>query len=272
MPRLFCWVGLAAVLAGCGGGAAPRAAGSDGGCQIKTRVGTVSHVIYIAFDNVHFSRDNPNVPSDLEQMPHLLSFLTSNGVVLTNSHTPLIAHTATDILTTMTGLYPSSHGIPEANSYRYFAPDGSVASAPSFGYWTEKVNAIGSKPGDDAYNLVTPNGANTPAPWVPFTRAGCNVGVAGAANMILEGTADVGAVFGASSAQAAEAKADKDQAQADYIGIGIHCAKASSLCGDANGGRPDTLPSEPGGYDGFQALFGHKFVAPTIGLANDLAG
>ncbi|MES1246194.1 MAG: hypothetical protein ABUS54_00800, partial [Actinomycetota bacterium] len=32
----------------------------------------VSHVINIVFDNVHFARDNPNVPSDLEQMPHLL--------------------------------------------------------------------------------------------------------------------------------------------------------------------------------------------------------
>ncbi|HEX8092360.1 hypothetical protein [Jatrophihabitans sp.] len=39
-------------------------------------------------DNVHFSRDNPNVPSDLEQMPHLLNFLTSNGTVLSNTHTP----------------------------------------------------------------------------------------------------------------------------------------------------------------------------------------
>ena len=35
----------------------------------------VSHVINIVFDNVHFARDNPNVPSDLEQMPHLLNFL-----------------------------------------------------------------------------------------------------------------------------------------------------------------------------------------------------
>jgi hypothetical protein len=55
----------------------------------------ISHVINIVFDNVHFARDNPNVPSDLEQMPHLLNFLKSNGTVFSNSHTPLIAHTAT---------------------------------------------------------------------------------------------------------------------------------------------------------------------------------
>ena len=37
--------------------------------------GQIKHVINIVFDNVHFARDNPNVPSDLEQMPHLLNFL-----------------------------------------------------------------------------------------------------------------------------------------------------------------------------------------------------
>jgi len=35
----------------------------------------IKHVVYIQFDNVHFRRDNPNVPSDLEQMPNLLNFL-----------------------------------------------------------------------------------------------------------------------------------------------------------------------------------------------------
>ena len=35
----------------------------------------IEHIVYIQFDNVHFRRDNPNVPSDLEQMPNLLSFL-----------------------------------------------------------------------------------------------------------------------------------------------------------------------------------------------------
>ena len=34
----------------------------------------VQHVINITFDNVHFFRDNPNVPSDLEQMPTLSTF------------------------------------------------------------------------------------------------------------------------------------------------------------------------------------------------------
>ena len=28
---------------------------------------------------------------------------------------------------------------------------------------------------------------------------------------------------------------------------------------------PDVLPDEPGGYSGFQALFGHRYVAPQLG-------
>ena len=28
----------------------------------------------LTFDNVHFFRDNPNVPSDLQMMPNLLKF------------------------------------------------------------------------------------------------------------------------------------------------------------------------------------------------------
>src|SRR5262245_49247865 len=60
---------------------------SAAGCQLGNGV---SHVVNIVFDNVHFARDNPNVPSDLEQMPHLLNFLKNNGTVFSNVHTPLI--------------------------------------------------------------------------------------------------------------------------------------------------------------------------------------
>src|SRR6478609_6278614 len=63
----------------------------------------VKHVVEIGFDNVHYFRDNPNVPSDLQMMPNLLHFFTGNGTFLSNSHTPLIAHTADDLLTTVTG-------------------------------------------------------------------------------------------------------------------------------------------------------------------------
>jgi hypothetical protein len=75
-------------------------------CQLNSPSGRIKHVIYVQFDNTHFLRDNPNVPSDLEQMPHLLNFIKDNGVLMSNDHTVLISHTGTGILSSLTGVYP----------------------------------------------------------------------------------------------------------------------------------------------------------------------
>ena len=93
-------------------------------CQLNSPDGQTKRVINIVFDNVHLRRDNPNVPSDLEQMPNLLNFLQNNGTVSGNHHTPLISHTAHDIVTALTGVYGDRSGIPVANSYGFFKPDG----------------------------------------------------------------------------------------------------------------------------------------------------
>lgn len=58
-----------------------------GSCQRK---GGIHHVVEILFDNVHFNRDNPNVPSDVEMIPSVGHFIESNGTLLSNNHT----HTA----------------------------------------------------------------------------------------------------------------------------------------------------------------------------------
>ena len=43
--------------------------GSAASCVLGNRGDSrVQHVIYLQFDNTHYNRDNPNVPSDLEQM------------------------------------------------------------------------------------------------------------------------------------------------------------------------------------------------------------
>src|SRR5436853_6488620 len=75
-------------------------------CQLQSPKGAIQHVIYVQFDNTHFRRDNPDIPSDLEQMPHLLNFIQDNGVLMSNDHTVLISHTATGILTSRTALSP----------------------------------------------------------------------------------------------------------------------------------------------------------------------
>ncbi len=229
--------------------------------------GQIKHVIYVQFDNTHFTRDNPNVPSDLEQMPNLLNFIKSNGVLDDNHHTPLISHTATDILTSLTGVYGSNHGVPVSNSFRYFLPDGTTNTGVSFAYWTAPLfdPSNPAHPTDTLPNMLTAQGKNAPAPWVPYTRAGCNVGSVATANTILENTAiDIPTVFGANSPQAAEVTANPGQAFADFVGIGIHCAKGNAICSAANTGEPDLLPDEPGGYNGYMGLFGHKYVAPVI--------
>ena len=258
--------------------AAPLAAPATSGCQLNSPNGAVQHVIYIQFDNTHFTRDNPNVPSDLEQMPHLLNFIENNGVMLANHHTPLISHTATDILTSLTGVYGDRHGVPVSNSFRYFLPNGTTHTGVSFAYWTAPLfdPANPNPPIDTSYNMLTADGKNAPAPWVPYTRAGCNVGAVATANTILENTAiDIPTVFGANSPEAQEVIANPGQAFADFVGIGIHCAQGDALCASANHGRPDLLPDEPGGYSGYQGLFGHKYTVPQIspnGPLTDLNG
>src|SRR5438093_791900 len=140
--------------------------------------GKIKHVIYIQFDNTHFRRDNPNVPSDLEQMPHLLNFLKGNGTFLTNDHTVLISHTATGILTSLTGVYPDRMGQPVSNSFRYFKPDGNTNSGVSFAYWTAPLftppSPSNTPPFDTTPEMINEQGKIAPAPWVPYTRAGCD--------------------------------------------------------------------------------------------------
>src|SRR5229473_3041846 len=245
----------------------------------------VQHVVNVVFDNTHFTRDNPNVPSDLEQMPALLNFLKGNGTLLTNEHTPLIAHTATDILTALTGTYGDNMGVPISNSFRYYLPpsSGRTSTGVSFAYWTSPLfDPTGAAGTDTAPNMLTAQGKNAPAPWVPFTRAGCDVGGVGTANIELENTLiDIPTVFGASSPQATEAAASAAEAarlsaahlppdalslraQTDFVGIAIHCGAGGGICTGNTNSRPDLLPDEPGGYAGFQGLFGAKYVNPAI--------
>jgi len=112
--------------------AAISPASAERACKLNSPSGDIRHVIYIQFDNTHFNRDNPNVPSDLEQMPHLLNFIKNNGSLLANDHTVLISHTATGILTSLTGVYPDRMGQPVSNSFRYFTPTGTTRTGVAF--------------------------------------------------------------------------------------------------------------------------------------------
>jgi len=246
------------------------------------------HVVYLIFDNVHFLRDNPNVPSDLEQMPHLLNFIRGNGTLLTNDHTVLISHTGNGILTSLTGMYSDRHGQAVANSYRYFRNDGSglTNSSSSFKYWTDLTDDVNTPPTDANYNMVNADSGtnkNAPAPWVPYTRAGCDWGATALANVVLENTGtgpagDMTKVFGSGSPEWNEAAASnaapsgtaaRNLAQTDFVGLAIHCAQnKKSICHNNSNAKPDQLPDEPGGYSGYHGLFGGKYVNPAICATN----
>jgi hypothetical protein len=134
-------------------------------CQLNSAKGAIKHVIYIQFDNTHFIRDNPNVPSDLEQVPHLLNFMTRKGTLLTKDHTVLISHTATGILTSLTGVYGDRMGQPVSNSFRYFNPDGPTNPGVSFAYWTTPLfDPSTMTPTDQTPHMIDSRGMTAPAP------------------------------------------------------------------------------------------------------------
>jgi hypothetical protein len=138
---------------------------------------------------------------DIEQIPALYDFVREDGTLLSNDHTVLISHTADGIISTETGLYPSENGTGVANTYPYLDPDqtgthnsASYANVPgtsdssAFKYWTDPTSSE-----DPLYTLINqpaseqnPDGVNTPAPWVPFTRAGCDFAGVGSADMEFE--------------------------------------------------------------------------------------
>jgi hypothetical protein len=265
-------------------GTKPAAAAPASGC---TFANGIKHVIQIQFDNTHFLRDNGNVPSDLEQMPHLLNFIKGNGTLLTDDHTVLISHTATGILSTQTGVYPDRMGQPVSNSFRYFTPSGASRTGVAFAYWTAPLFDPAGPPfppagqTDLTPEMINENGKIAPAPWVPFTRNGCDVGEVATANTILENTGiDIPSFFGPESPEAIQANADSPGASAtqtfaDYVGLGVHCAQVSAICSASTHAHADLLPDEPGGYSGFNALMGAKYVDPVIqpnGPMTDLNG
>ena len=85
---------------------------------------------------------------------------------------------------------------------------------------------------------------NTPAPWVPYTRAGCDWGATALANVVLENrapvlTGDMTKVFGNPSPEVTAAQASaaapagtaaRNKAQTDYVGIAIHCGSGGGIC------------------------------------------
>ena len=92
---------------------------------------------------------------------------------------------------------------------------------------------------------------------------------------------DIPKVFGAGSPEDQQLINDpdsfKDPETADYVGVaralrqgqrvlrGRHRGEVRPDHADRAPRSADLLPDEPGGYTGYQALFGHRYVAPQLG-------
>lgn len=236
-----------------------------------------------------------NIPGDLEQVPALYNFLrgsskagttpnptTANnanyadgrntaysdgsaypgGTVLANHHTPLISHTSVDLTTTYSGVYGDRHGVAVSqNSIAAYTGNATspVAATSGFSYWTDPLGITGDPTTTITTKDVSGNPVNAPAPWVPFTRAGCDVGSVSTTGFVLENSKSVANAFAGTGVTGTSAD----------TGLAVHCAHSSAVCGtsatDSNvAAVPDKLPNEPGGYSGYQALYGHRFIAPAV--------
>ena len=248
---------------------------------------------------MHFFRDNPNVPSDLEMMPNLLNFIEGNGTLLSNNHTPLIAHTADDILTTLTGLYGDRQGMPISNSYQTYNPDGTTDPAGSFAYWTDPVFDTASHAERRATTPTRPwstrRPRRPPRPRRPSrTRSprrrgcrspgpGCDVG------RRRHGEHGAGEHRGGHpqgvrrrtrprrSSSPPTRTPFKDAETADYVGVAVHCAQGSAFCANAQGvkfgqttpsphrRRPTCCPTSPAATPATRRCSAHRYVAPQLG-------
>src|SRR5205085_6872308 len=62
----------------------------------------------------------------------------------------------------------------------------------------------------------------------------------------------------------------------DFAGSGVHCASTTyTICAGSANAQTDALPDAPGGYPGYDGLFGAKYVDPALhpgGPMTDLNG
>ena len=173
----------------------------------------------------------------------------------------------------------SARGAISNTFFYYNTQTKSPAHANStFVYWTDPLSGDNSptgapNPGADTTPVfIAETGKNAPAPWVAYTRAGCDFGAASIADLDLENTStDLATVFGRNSPEYAEGTSPsaitRAQAVADFEGIAVHCAPGSAVCAAAasvSKVSPDVLPDEPGGYNNYAGIFGHKYVVPAL--------
>jgi hypothetical protein len=267
----------------------------------------------VANDGDENHNTDTNIPSDLEQVPALYNFLrgtgnagtsgtfdTTNwadgrnttytngtaypgGTLLTNEHTPLISHTSVDFTSEYTSLYGDRNGIATSqndeaaytNAFTSGDDDLPVGYSSGFAYWTDPVDTS-YIPGDNTTVFTTQGSrgaVNPPAPWEPFTEAGCDVGAIAATGFVLENSAS------ATDESTGNGTGGTVKFTTADEGLAVHCANPTldpnticSLAGNGTAGSgvdpnvytvPDKVTGDPS-YVGYSAMFGQRFIAPAI--------
>ena len=218
-------------------------------CNLGGADGKVKHLIYIQFDNVHYRRrrperrSRPGADAEPPQLPQ-----GERDALHERPHDPDLAHRRRDPLDADRPL-SRPDGADGHEQLRLLPPSEMPNFTSSFQYWTSPVS---ERAGDTLPNMITDGQKNTPAPWVPFTRAGCDVGGVGTANIELENNStDVTNVYGAGSPEASGDRRCKKPT--DFVGIADPLLEGStSVCTESTHAQADSLPDEPGGYIGLQ--------------------
>ena len=208
-------------------------------------------------------------------MPHLLELhRATTARCWPNDHTILISHTAGGILSSLTGRLPRP---PRARRSR-------TATCAR-----QQHRARSSSRARSATGPIRRSATHAPAehgrpgrhrtsrrPGSPYTRAGCDVGAVATANIVLENTGtgpsgDVTKVFGNRARRSSprrrprprprRARPRAPRRRPTSSASRSTARRARPLCAS---GQADLLPAEPGGYAGFNGLFGAQAINPLL--------
>jgi len=158
-----------------------------------------AHVLIVGLDNYHWS--------DIQRaMPNLYGFIQKGAWTANTHHPSLPTRTAPGFASIASGQYPDRHGAI-LNSFQ--APAGTPRAG--FAYW------------ENLAKLQPPPFLSAP-PWIPFNKAGYDVGAVGFQGLVMENKAEAQGYLG---------KTLSDEALDGYWGLALHKKDGTTAFGTA---------------------------------------
>ena len=243
-------------------------ASAAGPCQLGNKDGQIKHVIYLQFDNTHYRRDRANVPSDLEQMPHLLNFLKGNGTPRhERPHDPDLAHGGRHRVS-LTGPLSGSQRPDGHQLVRLLQADRASRSSRRRSS-TGRTRSTAQRDAAEHGRRRRPDGTprrGSPTPLPAATSAACrrrtsswrttHPGVRRHDTRLRRGLTRV--------ERGEHGPATKSLALTDFIGIAVHCAQSARSV-DTPNAKPDDATTVPGSDERLhRRSSGRSTVNPAI--------